>query len=1110
MNGKSYQKKTLDSQKSFIVQAPAGSGKTELLIQRFLQLLATVKIPEEIVAITFTRKAGAEMRERIIAALNAAQTQSPPPPTTEPHKNLTWKLAKAVIERNQKYDWQLDINPNRLRLLTIDALANQICSKMPILSGFGAPPIILESEEIFDFYRKAVTKLFKSRKHADSIEKLLFHLDNKTELLEKLLVQMLIHREQWLRYVMNHYRHPNIIKKLEKALITVALDAIQTARALITPSIANELICLSQFAGLNIYKKDPTSVISMCSKLDELPEVSINDVILWKGIAELFLTKEGSWRKKLTKNEGFPVKNKEYKQRMKNLLSQLNHHETLRLALNEVKNCPPLTYSKKQWNIIQSLMIILPMLVIQLNIIFQENNTVDFTEITLGAIRALKDSNKQSSNYSLELNEQIHHLLIDEFQDTSLIQFQLIENLIANWKPNDGRTLFLVGDPMQSIYRFRQAQVGLFLQVKSEGIGEIQLTSLTLKNNFRSQKNLVAWFNKTFKCIFPKEENHNLGSIPYFPSFATSNNTNKKNVNFYSLLNASALDEAKQILRIIQSCFHKKPETTIAILIRSRLQLKEIIPVLRDAKIPFHGVEIEKLKHRTEIRDLISLTSALHHFGDRIAWLSLLRAPWCGVTLHDLYALSRYADNNKPIWVSLQNTDKISMLSSDGKKRIDRIFLILSASFDNRDRLPLAQWIEGIWTALGGPTCLSNSTELINVHTYLRLLEKLENEFTLDRLNQKLNQLYAQVQFDNDSKNSVQIMTIHKAKGLEFDHVILPSLEKRPRHDENDLLLCLEYHVKTGYSEMILSPLKAISEKVDPVYNYLKRIEKEREANEIKRLLYVAATRAKESLHLLALINKDNKENAKSPITLPPKGSFLEILWISCQEMFKKSIIVSDSSSYSQTKNPKLFRRLTSDWTPPFILKTLSPPIKFKPIVTSLTKGHSKIIGIVIHEILEKISNEDLKGWNKIRIKNNQSFWKRRLIQLGAPPYHLKKYLSSITRAITKTLSDNKGRWLLSHRQSQISEYPITVIYNNQIKYYIVDRTFIDEQGVRWIVDYKSSMPVAKEPFDLFLKRQCLLHKAQLHRYAKAFTELDPRRTKLGLYFPLCQGWCEL
>src|SRR5512146_922212 len=110
-------RQALDPNGSFIVQAPAGSGKTELLIQRYLVLLARVEHPESIVAITFTRKAAAEMRFRLVEALQRAAGDEA---AEQEHARFTWELARAALARDRERDWQLLRNPARLRILTID------------------------------------------------------------------------------------------------------------------------------------------------------------------------------------------------------------------------------------------------------------------------------------------------------------------------------------------------------------------------------------------------------------------------------------------------------------------------------------------------------------------------------------------------------------------------------------------------------------------------------------------------------------------------------------------------------------------------------------------------------------------------------------------------------------------------------------------------------------------------------------------------------------------------------------------------------------------------------------------------------------------------------
>src|ERR1700733_5431590 len=125
----------LNPSQSFIVQAPAGSGKTELLVRRVLVLLANAeKMPEEILAITFTRKAASEMRHRIIQALKSAADNPAP---QDPYHLATWELAQKVLIKNETQQWNLLQNPNRLRIQTIDSFCQRLTAQMPLLSQFG-------------------------------------------------------------------------------------------------------------------------------------------------------------------------------------------------------------------------------------------------------------------------------------------------------------------------------------------------------------------------------------------------------------------------------------------------------------------------------------------------------------------------------------------------------------------------------------------------------------------------------------------------------------------------------------------------------------------------------------------------------------------------------------------------------------------------------------------------------------------------------------------------------------------------------------------------------------------------------------------------------------
>src|SRR5687768_10440253 len=221
-------RRALDPTQSFIVQAPAGSGKTGLLIQRYLKLLACVDEPEEIVAITFTRKAAAEMRERMTKALlrvgdNLHRAAFENGQETE-HEKVTRELADAVLRRDAQAGWHLVTNPGRLRIQTFDSLCASFTRQMPVLSEFGAQPeSIDDASELYLAAARATVGLVNGADAAaQDVQCLLEHLDNDVARIEKLLVEMLARRDHWLRHIHGRERD-----ELEAALRNTRRQSVQ-------------------------------------------------------------------------------------------------------------------------------------------------------------------------------------------------------------------------------------------------------------------------------------------------------------------------------------------------------------------------------------------------------------------------------------------------------------------------------------------------------------------------------------------------------------------------------------------------------------------------------------------------------------------------------------------------------------------------------------------------------------------------------------------------------------------------------------------------------------------------------------------------------------------
>ncbi len=1105
----------LNPTQSFIVQAPAGSGKTELLIQRYLKLLGGVSQPEEILAMTFTRKAAGEMKARIISALNRAQVESPP---DEDHQQITWNLARTALERNQSFGWRLLENPARLRVVTIDSFCAFLTKRTPLLSRMGGASEI--QENIHDLYiataKQVLSKIENTEDpYSELVRVLLKHLDNDKSSFIQRIAQLLNLRDQWMisffdkfENIKEHLLNDSHREKLAKIYSELIEKHLKTTYHLFPESLRSAAVPFAAYAGTNLAATQSENCIISLKSIDAFPKPTIENLNEWKGIANLLLTGTGAIRKQADKNLGFPADNKDIKSDFKIYLESLINLKTLQKALGKIKFLPVPHFSDYEWNILRATLRLLPELESKLRNLLQENQLSDFSEISLAALKSF-GSDMDPTDLGKYLDNNIQHILVDEYQDTSFKQEELLKKLTAEWEPDKGRTLFIVGDPKQSIYRFRDAEVGLFLKTQDEGIGNLSLKRLTLESNFRSQEGLVDWVNQCFQKILPERDNPDSGAIAFSKSTAVHGKESYPGVVLHPLdpefssLQASRT-EAREVCQIVQSIRSESSEVTIAILVRGRTHLKEIIREFESSQIPYKAESIYTLTDRPAIRDLLSLLRALLFPLDRVAWLAVLRAPWAGISLKDLHLICEN-DSKTPLWEIL-NKEELAF-SSNGKIQIKRIIAALSPTLNALPSNNFRELLENCWIRLGGPAC-HEGTPSRDIETFFDEVERIMQKGEagkLEHFNQVIENLHASPL--NTSENSIQIMTMHKAKGLEFDYVILPGLGKRPRHDNKRLVFWMPYG-----KDLLLAPIEEKGGGNSPLYNFLSELDKEKDEHEMLRLLYVAATRARKQLHLFG------KTKIKENEMIPESNSLLESLWPFikldwCQTNFTKSKLKKDDiETFQEVINLK---RIPNTFQLPEAFPSIGASLlgeieEEKEYSPFLWAGNSaRCLGNVLHRVLQTIAEEGLDKWSLERIETMEPKIRAALLGEGLPLEQTADTLILAMTGLSNTLNDSKGQWILSNHEEDQAEYPLTLFSENRFIRNIIDRTFI-ENNIRWIIDYKTGRHEG-DSLEEFLDSEVERYKPQLDRYASLLKDFgEYRPIKKALYFPLLKAWREI
>ncbi len=527
------------------------------------------------------------------------------------------------------------------------------------------------------------------------------------------------------------------------------------------------------------------------------------------------------------------------------------------------------------------------------------------------------------------------------------------------------------------------------------------------------------------------------------------------------------------------------------------------------------------------VQDLYALTRALTHLADRVAWLAVLRAPWCGLTLADLLALAG-SDAQAPVPSLIADPTALARLSPDGAERLRRLWQALGSAIAQRGRHSLGGWLQSAWLALAGPATVEDASDVANAELLFAALDQLEAEAgcwpEASAVDAAVEGIMASPVGGADAP--VQIMTIHKAKGLEFDVVIVPDLQRTARGGERPLLYWTQVATGPGQRGIVLASRgehDAGEGGADELERWMRRLAAEREALELGRIAYVAATRARRELHLLG--NATVKWTDDGPeLRRPPSGSLLRFFWPVLQGEFARVLAARGGAVREDARDADGRRRLGA---PPLLRLPAAyappepeAPRRPRPLrIAGQPEGSvrpefdwagtiAQAVGQVVHLELHRLAR---LGLPREALQARSQAWRRALLDAGVDEAHLMEALARAERAIAGFAhSELAGRLLDPSAAEAASELALTAVIDGAVQSLRIDRSFVAGDGVRWIVDWKTSTHEGGDR-EAFLDRELERYRGQLERYVQAMRLLEPGRpVRAALYFPLLDAWREL
>jgi ATP-dependent exoDNAse (exonuclease V) beta subunit len=821
--------KSLDS--SCIVTAGAGSGKTRVLVERYLHILEKHALDpgmlDRIVAITFTEKAATEMKERIRDGVRQRLKEAEQAGDGE--RMLAWSRIVPELDR--------------IRVTTIHAFCQRLLRRYPVETAVDPRCEVLEEAEARSLLLQAAETAL-----AEALEE--WKGTEREASLERWLVDLGIKsaKEELAGAVSKLFTLGWTLEELKRA----------TEHSLAGSEAELERQWQEDFpVWVEGWWNGHHTFLSHNSKASEKLGAEWGDLPKCWRQARNDRKRRALLQAYQETLKGLRVQKDELKNTLAGIKECANKISTLvehRLRLPEEKT-------------VLSLFCDLIGKVVEL---YQkgkaERNGIDFDEMQWRVVRLLE----RNSDVLQEVAEGIRYLMVDEYQDTNGLQKRLIDLLIRSESGEvvPGK-LFVVGDPKQSIYRFRGADVSLFHRTGNEITEEHKGKEVKLTANFRSHPELVAFFNHFFSRLMstdPTSPNHYAGVVSPFSESADEPVVEVIEVpeEIPEGVKVQEAEAGRLALHLRKLLDAGVKAGDVAILFRAMTHVKTFERALARFGIPFYVVKGRGFYDKQEVQDCLHLLRWLVRPEDRLSLLGVLRSPFCGVSDETIFRIALDAEWKGEVEYWAASLD----LPEEERRKLERFATLASRGRERIGTLPVAELLEWLleesdclpvfFAMPDGKQAVANLKKLVAEARALPLWETNSISHFLQKVEQimALEEAETEAAIESEQGDSVKLMTVHQAKGLEFPVVCIVDMGRGNPSKTPHL------EVDEEFGLVMRLPEEAGERSETERFCLMREKRVKLETEEAIRLLYVAMTRAEQRLILCCRLKKE-KEEAK-------------------------------------------------------------------------------------------------------------------------------------------------------------------------------------------------------------------------------------------------------